>query len=165
LPYIGAVIGDQNWIETTGLAAAHKLSEGEWAAVEKEQNDPRHQITEAAESRGYRGDSPVLAAKKQFEIQPLGDHPISVIRANTPRDFQLMYDAGVAAGNGTEEERALYREYLSNWDEKDRRWQGEILRLSNFGKLVRAAHSGHNVQMVDPELVAEEIKWVWDHVV
>jgi pimeloyl-ACP methyl ester carboxylesterase len=165
LPYINAVIGDQNWIETTGLAAAHKLSNDEWAAWEKEQNDPRHQITEAAESRGYQGDSPILAAKKQFERQPLGDHPISVIRANTPRDFQLMYDAGVAAGNGTEEERALYREYLSKWDEKDHRWQEEILRLSTFGRLVRAAHSGHNVQMVDPPLVAKEIKWVWDHVV
>jgi hypothetical protein len=61
--------------------------------------------------REYPGDPPILAVKKHFETQPLGDHPISVIRANTLRDFQMTYDVGVAAGNGTEE-RALYREYL-----------------------------------------------------
>lgn len=165
LLYINAVIGNQNWIETTGLAAAHKLSKEEWAAVEKEQSDARHQITEAAESRGYRIDPPVLGAKKQFEKQLLGDHPISVIRANGPRDFQRMYDAGVAAGNGTEEEQALFGEYLSKMDEKDHRWQEEILRLSKSGRLVRAAHSGHNVQMEDPELVVGEIRWVWEHIV
>ena len=127
------------------------------------QQDPRHQLTEGAESRGYRGAQAVLAAKKQFEKQVLGDRAISVIRCNAPRDLQQMYDAGVAAGNGTEEERELFREYLEPADEKDHVWQEEILRLSSFGRFVRST-SGHNVQMVEPELVAEEIKWVWDHV-
>jgi hypothetical protein len=79
-----------------------------------------------------------LAAKKQFERQFLGDRAVSVIRANTPRDSQRMYDAGVKAGNGTEEERRLFREYLEKWDERDYAQQEEILRLSSFGRLVRS---------------------------
>jgi len=164
LPYISAVIGDTDWNDNTGLTAAQKLSKEEWEAVARTQQDPRHQVTEAAESRGWQGDRAVLAAKKQFERQVFGDRAISVIRGNTPRDFQRMYDAGVVAGNGTEEERKLFREYLETHGEKDHAWQQEILRLSSFGRFVRAHTSGHNVQLVEPELVAEEIRWVWDHV-
>jgi pimeloyl-ACP methyl ester carboxylesterase len=164
LPYISAVIGETDWNEATGLTAAQKLSKEEWAAVMKTQQDPRHQLTEAAESRGYQGDPAVLAAKKQFERQVLGDRAISVIRGSTPRDFQRTYDVGVAAGNGTEEERRMFREYLETADEKDHAWQEEILRLSSFGRFVRTSTSGHNVQLVEPDLVAEEIRWVWDHV-
>ncbi|TVY51371.1 hypothetical protein LCER1_G007743, partial [Lachnellula cervina] len=162
LPYISAVIRGIDWNEATGLTANQKLGKEEWEAVLKMQQDPRHHLVEAAESRGYRASQTTLAAKKQFENQVLGDRAISVIRGNAPGDLQRMYDAGVAAGNGTEEEKTLFREYLEPADKKDHLWQEEILRLSSFGRFVRST-SGHNVQMVDPELVAEEIKWVWDH--
>jgi pimeloyl-ACP methyl ester carboxylesterase len=163
LSFISAVTKDHDWLETTGLAAAQKLSNDEWAAVTQTQQDPRHQTTEAAESRGYQQDRGVLAAKKQFERRVLGDRAVSVIRGNTLRDFQRMYDAGVKAGNGTEEERRLFREYLEKWDERDHAHQEEILRLSSFGRLVRST-GGHNVQMEEPELAAKEIRWVWDYV-
>ena len=71
-----------------------------------------------------------------------------------------MYEADVAAGNGTEEERSLYRTFLSAFDGKDKANQEEILKLSNFNRFVRAADNGHNVQMTGPELVTDEIKWV-----
>ncbi|TVY33758.1 hypothetical protein LOCC1_G008677 [Lachnellula occidentalis] len=163
LPYISAVIGDLDWNEATGLTATQKLAREEWQVVLQMQQDPRHHLTEAAESRGYKASQIVLAAKKQFESQVLGDRPISVIRGNAPGDLQRMYDAGVAAGNGTEEDRRLFREYLELADRKDHLWQEELLRLSRFGRFVRSS-SGHNVHMVEPELVAEEIKWVWDHI-
>ncbi|TVY32620.1 Uncharacterized protein LSUB1_G008374 [Lachnellula subtilissima] len=163
LSYISNVIGDLDWNDGTGLTANQKLAKEEWEVVLKMQQDPRHHLTEAAESQGYKASQTVLAAKKQFDKQVLGDRAISVIRGNAPRDLQRMYDAGVAAGNGTKEDRRLFREYLKPADEKDHLWQEEILRLSSFGRFVRST-SGHNVQMVEPELVADEIKWVWDHV-
>jgi hypothetical protein len=33
--------------------------------------------------------------------------------------WQRMYDAGVAKRNGTEEEKASYREMIARWDEGD----------------------------------------------
>lgn len=141
-----------------------KLSDEEWVALMKERQDPRHEVTEAAEWRGYRGDRPVLAAKKQFENQPLGDRSISVIRGTTVPDLQRMYDGGVAGGNGNEE-RAMYRDHLATWDERDHAWQEEILKLSSFGRMCRETKGGYSVQLAEPELIAEEIQWVWDHVV
>jgi len=163
--YVNNVIGDINWIEVTGLAADQVLTVEEFQAVLNEQSKPRSQATEASESRGYRGDPVVLAAKKQFEKQPLGNRPISVITAWTWRDFQRMYDAGVAAGNGTEDERELFRELLSKWKDTDRVQQSEILKLSSFGRHQYAEASGHNVQMAEPSLVANEIRWVLDQVI
>ena len=163
-PFIQAVVGKVDWIEASGLAEMQILSNEEWEAVMKEQQDPRHQATEAAESRGYKGDPPVLAAKKQFERQPLGDSPISVIEGNSLRDWQRIYDAGVAVGNGTEEERSLYRDYIANWGGKTHAWLEENLKLSSFGRMRSTTKSGHNVQLVEPELIAEEIRWVWDHI-
>ncbi|TVY57345.1 Uncharacterized protein LSUE1_G009505, partial [Lachnellula suecica] len=162
-PWLGAVTGDVDWNERTGLSASHKLSEEEWAAVINSQQDPRNQRTVAAESRGYQGDRAILAAKQQFETQPLRDRPVSVIRGNTPRDFRRMYDAGVAAGNGTEEERRLFREYLEDWDGRDHAYQHELLKLSSYGRYSRTSTSGHNIHMEEPELVAKEVRWVWDH--
>jgi len=163
-PYLTAVNGNVDWIEASGLATDQVLSTAEWEAVLKEQHKPSHQAIEAAESKGYQEDPPVLAAKKQFETQALGDRPISVIQANALRDSQRMYDAGIAAGNGTEEERALYRQYIAEWEAKDIVWQKEKLKLSSRGRYLYTLKSGHNVQMTEPELVAKEIKWVMENV-
>ncbi len=48
-----------------------------------------------------------LGKKKQIERQILGSKPISVIKGNSAREYQQVYDAGVAAGNGTEEQREI----------------------------------------------------------
>jgi hypothetical protein len=125
---------------------------------------PRHQATSAAEFRGFREDGTVLAAKKQLENQILGDRPVSVLRTNTARDIRRMYEAGVAAGNGTQEERALYKEMADKWDENDRNNQQELLRFSSVAKYSYTATNCHNVQMTEPELVLDEIKCVLDHV-
>ena len=164
LPYFEAVTANVDYLDVTGLAAGCVLSEEEMAVIGKQSADLRGQATIAAEQKGFPGDLPVLAAKNHFEQKILGDKPISVIRANTPRDFQRMYDAGVALGNGTEEERKLTRDFLARFEEDDERNQKETLTLSSVSHYVQAA-SGHNVQMVQPDLIAEEVKRVWDRVV
>jgi pimeloyl-ACP methyl ester carboxylesterase len=164
LSYVEAVIANVDYMEATGLAADLALSEEEAAAVMKQMQDPRQQATQKAEEKGYPSDPPVLAAKKHFEKKILGDRPISVIRANCPRDYERLYDAGVAAGNGTEEERAKTRDFIAQFTVEDQKNQEEILTLSTVSHYVRAT-SGHNVQMVQPDLIAEEVRWVLDRVV
>lgn len=162
LDVFGPVLGDQDFVETTGLETDHVLSEEEWKAVKDEQADHRHQATEAAEVQAVPNDRLALVSKKQLEKLPLKDRPVSVIIADTPGDFQKMYDFGVAAGNGTEEERALYRKYLDRWREMDEDWQRELLRLSRLGRYVRL-HCGHNVQLLQPQNIVQEIQWVMEN--
>jgi hypothetical protein len=81
--------------------------------------------------------------KKHFEKKILGNLPISVIRTNTPRDFQRLYDAGVTLGNGTEEEREKSREFPVSFAMDDQKNQQEILTLPTVNHYVRATR-GHN---------------------
>lgn len=73
--------------------------------------------------------------------------------------------AGVARGNGAEEERALYRELMDRWAREDIENQKELLRLSRVARYAFAAEHCHNVQMTAPELVVDEIRLVLDRVV
>lgn len=66
-----------------------------------------------------------------------------------------MYDAGVAATNGTEKDRRLHGEWLE-------RVRGERSCAAAGGTEAfefRKSASGHNVLMVEPEVVAEGIRW------
>jgi pimeloyl-ACP methyl ester carboxylesterase len=167
-PYLAAVQGKVNYLEATGIKTDHILSLSEFDTILREQELPRHQATEEAEQAGFRGDIPILAAKKQIENHSLGNRPISVIHANTARDFQRVYDAGVAMGNGSDEERVSYREFIAHWVENGGTRAKEILGLSSDSSLHRYGEtikSGHNVQLLEPELIAKEIEWVWNHAV
>ncbi|KAJ5676278.1 hypothetical protein N7536_012450 [Penicillium majusculum] len=157
----GPVLGDQDFFEITGLATSHVLSEEEWKAVKDEQADPRHQATEAAELQALPNDRRALDHKNQLEKLLLKDYPVSVIIADTPKDFQKMYDFGVAAGNGTEQERALFRKCLDRWREMNEDWQRELLRLSRLSRSVRLQCS-HNVQLLQPQSIIQEIQWTMD---
>lgn len=165
LSVFNPVIGDQNFFETTGLVTTHVLSEDEWKAIEEEQANPRHQATGAAEMQAAPNDRLTLAPKRQLEKQVLRGYPVSVIVANTPGDFQKMYDYGVSVGNGTEEERALFRKCLDRWREMNEDWQTELLKLSRLTRTV-CLNCSHNVQLVQPQSIAQEIQWAidsWDH--
>jgi hypothetical protein len=39
------------------------------------------------------------------------------------------------------------------------------LRLSSVGRYTFTETNGHNMQMTDPQVIVNEIKWVLDHVV
>jgi len=45
----------------------------------------------------------------------MGNRPIGVIHGNTARDFQLIYEAGIEAGNGSEKDREEFRDFLNWW--------------------------------------------------
>ncbi|KAI2733363.1 hypothetical protein CBS147332_378 [Penicillium roqueforti] len=141
----GPVLGDQDFVETTGLATSHVLSEEEWKAVRDQQANPRHGPTEAAELQAVPNNRRALAHKNKLEKLLLKDYPVSVIIADTPKDFQKMYDFGVAAGNGTEQERALFRKCLDRWREMNEDWQRDLLRLSRLSRSSKVAAAARPV--------------------
>ncbi len=101
-----------------------------------------------------------LGKKKQIENRVLGSKPISVIKGNSAREFQQVYDAGVAAGNGTEEQHAIVSKMIEGMEEKDDMLQREQMRLSSTSHFVQLKEPGHLVILEDPETIATEVKWV-----
>lgn len=162
LPCVTAVTEGLSWSKETGLEASQVLGDKAWAKVKSWDEKPQHQKAEAAEQKGWQGDPPVLAAKRQIERKILGSHQVSVIKSNTARDMQRMYDAGVAAGNGTEAEREEYRNFLRDFDQKWTGCQKELLKISSDSRFIQIDEVGHNVQLEQPGLVAREIQWIWN---
>lgn len=101
-----------------------------------------------------------LGKKKQIERQILGSKPISVIKGNSAREYQQVYDAGVAAGNGTEEQRAIVSKMIDGMEEKDLMLQREQLKLSSVSRFVQLEKPGHLVILEEPEAIVKEVKWV-----
>lgn len=71
-----------------------------------------------------------------------------------------MYDAGVAAGNGTEEQRAIVSKMLEGMEEKEDMLQCEQLKLSSVSRFVQLEKPGHLVILEEPEVIAAEVEWV-----
>ncbi|KAN0114564.1 alpha/beta-hydrolase [Hyaloscypha variabilis] len=161
-PWHLAIDKDVDFLEEVGLAREQKLGDELWAGVLSDRAMPAHEAASKAEFRGWQTDDATLAAKKQFKTQPLGNHPVSVLRADSKIEHQRSYDAGVARGNGTEEERASYRDLIAHWEEQDIPVQQEMLKLSTVGRFRTVPGSGHCIQMINPEAVVEEVKWVLD---
>jgi len=160
-PCFSSMMASVNYFKVTGITADTALSDEEFQAVVEAQAKPSTQMIEAAEASGAKGDWRVLAAKKQLEMQAMGNRPVSVIHGNTARDFQRIYEAGVEAGNGTEKEREEFREMVDWWHETSTVRSKEILALSSVNNWRDTERSGHNIELIEPGLIVEEIKWVY----
>lgn len=161
--YAQAMDKDIDFIAISSLGRYKKLSPEEWAVVEREHNSDRTKVTYAAELKGCFKYALVLAAKKQLENRILANHPVSVLAANIAMNLQCLYDAGVATGNGTEEERAQYRSLVDRFAGEDIINQKRHLELSGNGRYIFTTNNTHNVQMTGPKVVMDGIKWVLDH--
>ncbi|RDW76885.1 alpha/beta fold hydrolase [Aspergillus mulundensis] len=159
---IGAVMGTLSYARATGLRSQTVLSADEWRVRAKEIIASLDGA--AVEAGSFHEVCETLKCKQQFEKQALGNRPLSVIRANTASDYEAIYEKGVAAGNGTEGQRRAFRELLDRWDGIDGMLQGEQLWLSANTRFVRLEDCGHNVHLVRPDVIAEEVRWVRDRV-
>jgi pimeloyl-ACP methyl ester carboxylesterase len=102
-----------------------------------------------------------LRKKELSKKQPLlGDKPVYVIAGTRSRDWSGLYKAGVAKGNGTEGQRSHVREMIRTVDAKCEGLMEEFLKLSTKSELVFATESGHFVQLMQPEVVVDGVKWV-----
>ncbi|KAJ5481909.1 hypothetical protein N7475_000721 [Penicillium sp. IBT 31633x] len=159
-PNIDAVLGSLNMAQVTGLRADTKLSREQWR--QRAMDMARGIETAKDEVSPVRSVEIVreLAVHRQLETQPLGDKPLSVVRCNAARDHERIYAAGVEAGNGTEVQQKSFRNLLDRWDITADHLAREQLKLSSKTRYVYLPDCGHHVQLVRPDIVAEEVRWV-----
>ncbi|CAI7614269.1 unnamed protein product [Penicillium glandicola] len=159
-PNITAVLGDLNIARVTGLRADAKLSREQWRqrAIDIARGLATAQLE--ADGDACREMARSLEEKKQPDTQAMGDKPVSVVRCNGARDYERIYAAGVEVGNGTEAQQRAFRELLDGWDLTAKMCCLEQLKLSSRTHYVHLPDCGHNVQLVRPDVVAEEVRWV-----
>ncbi|KAL4813312.1 Alpha/Beta hydrolase protein [Aspergillus spinulosporus] len=160
---IDAVMGNMSYARATGLRSQTVLSDEEWRVRAREIIASSE--TAAVEAASFYEVCETLKRKDQLKSQALGNRPLSVIRANTASEYMAVYEKGVAAGNGTEEQRAAFRSLLDKWECIDKELQEEQLQLSSNTHFVRLEECGHNVHLVRPDVIAQEVRWVRDRVI
>ncbi|KAK2831951.1 hypothetical protein FQN49_007005 [Arthroderma sp. PD_2] len=143
-----------------GVEAAHKLTPQEWNAFREAEATEKFQLIMQREEENYVSSFERLREKELGKKQPLlGERPVYVIAGTRSRDWSGLYRAGVARGNGTEEERSYVREMIETVDAKNEGLMREFLKLSRKSELVFATESGHFVQLTQPEVVADGVNW------
>ncbi|CAL5871771.1 uncharacterized protein PFLUO_LOCUS6024 [Penicillium psychrofluorescens] len=165
-PSIEAVNEGLDYMEVVGLTKNYKLTESEWNELMAEEASEKHS-RQAAREMPYLQVSRAVIAKKQQLIPGqnlLKGKPVAVLMGNSKRDLERLYKAGVDKGQGTEAQRARFREYLEQWDQTEEDCQRELLHLSTLTRFSTAELSGHNVQITEPERIADEIRWVLQNV-
>ncbi|KAK4064440.1 hypothetical protein Trihar35433_7957 [Trichoderma harzianum] len=145
-----------------GVEAEHKLTQEEWDAFKAAESTDKYKLIAHKEDvEQYLPSFETLRKKKLSEKQPLvADKPVYIIGGTRSRDWNGLYKAGVAKGNGTEEQRNYVRELIRTVDEKNGGLMKEFLKLSTKSELVFATESGHFVQMTQPDIVVDGVKWV-----
>jgi hypothetical protein len=143
------------------VEAGHKLTEEEWDAFRAAEGTEKFALIAGKEDENYMPSFETLRAKELGKKQPLlGGKPVYVIAGTRSRDWTGLYEAGVAKGNGTEEQRGHVREMIRTVDAKSESLMRKFLDLSTTSELVFATESGHFVQLMQPEIVVDGVKWV-----
>ena len=157
-PAIHAIWEGLDEYKVTGIIAPAKLTPEEWEETVK--SSSRNQGATEQEMQNCVASGEALAKKDQYERQVLGQRPLSVMVCNFARDVENLYRAGIERGNGTEEQRAIYRDLIKAVKEKEVDLKKEQLQLSARSRFCYVGESSHNIQMTHPERIFEELKWV-----
>jgi pimeloyl-ACP methyl ester carboxylesterase len=155
-PDLLAVFGNLDWEALTSLREKSKLSDEEWETLVQ----AVQRTVPGAEAEDNHSSGRTLARRRQIESRAFGNRPLSVMRCNSAHDYQMMYDAGVKAGNGTAEQRQRAQWWIETFGLFDDELKFSQTRLSNQSRYVYYSDCGHYIVVVQPELIAEEIKWV-----
>lgn len=111
-------------------------------------------------------------AEEQYRTRILGDSPLSVIRGESAfcgqrkghegaGDVGNVNDTGKSRdGPGQSTEHSRMMEAMGKLDEELKR---EQLQLSKKSKFRNVPNCAHNVHLVRPDVVVEEVRWVLDN--
>ncbi|KZP07921.1 alpha/beta-hydrolase [Athelia psychrophila] len=146
-----------DYYAVAGYEANHRFTAEEWAEIKNPVSEDA--ATAGAEAKLAESGYAKLGEKRQYDTQALGDKPLSVIKGQTGRDCRKLYDAGLARGNGTEEQRRVLLRFLEGMDDADSKNQQEQLRLSSLTEFGEC-DSGHNIQITEPDVIAAGVQWV-----
>jgi len=160
-PVVKAVNGNLDYADVTGITKSTVLSPEEWKAFMDEEASEKHGQQATLEMEEVDGSYAPLVAKGLFNMQPpiLGKRPVCVLKAHSETDFKALYVAGVKAGNGTEEERAVYHKMLDTWEEREIASQRQYLGFSEKNHYMETKWCGHYLQLMEPETIVEALNW------
>jgi pimeloyl-ACP methyl ester carboxylesterase len=99
-----------------------------------------------------------LAHEFQLDKQVMGSKPLSVLRFHATHDSQAIYDAGVALGNGTDEQRASARAFIEKFGLYHDQMQRATCRLSRNTSFEYYGECGHDLPMRRPAIIVDEVK-------
>ncbi|KAK4210530.1 hypothetical protein QBC37DRAFT_428593 [Rhypophila decipiens] len=133
-PDITALLGNLNFARVTGLREnalnSNHMTKEDWRARAIALSTPSSLAASVEEVSNYVEVCTTLAEKRQLERHVLGDRPLVILQAESWKEYEGIYAAGVEAGNGTVQERQRFRELLDSWKENDRKLKDELLGLT-----------------------------------
>lgn len=140
--------------EATHFIEESGMTEKEWKyaleAVERCAEGVKRQDTHTSAHR--------LAHEFQIDNQVMGSKPLSVLRFHATHDYQVVYDAGVKLGNGTDEQRAAARAFIDKFGLYHEQLQRATCRLSRNTSYNYYGECGHDLPMRRPAIVVDELK-------
>jgi hypothetical protein len=137
-------------LEVTGPFNSQCLEPEEWLS-----QGLRHEVLNWRNQPCYTNSLDAPARKNQFKQRTMGK-PVSVIFANIVQDLARIIVAGERVGNGSEQDRAVMRWFISTVNNTEEKLQRERLRLSSNNKFVQAIYSGHSAHHAEPQLIVAE---------
>lgn len=159
---IAAVTDGLDYMDVVRLVRDRVLTDEEWDDLMAEENSETHAKQAALEMPFLQVSRGVLSEKEQLVPgkDVMRGKPLSVLGGNSKRDHELLYEAGVAKGGGTDAQRERFRECLARWERCEEEFHRELLNLSSIARYSVTKRSGHNIQLTEPELIADEVRWV-----
>jgi pimeloyl-ACP methyl ester carboxylesterase len=149
-----AVGRNVDWEALTDLKKQSGMTDEQWNYA----LEAAGRCTDAIKREDTHGSAHQLASMLQIDKQAMGDRPLSVVRYNMAKDHQMLYDAGVKNGDGTEEERRVARHFIETWRLYDDQLGRAQCRLSKDTTFVAYDEWGHDAPMRYPAAAAEEVR-------
>jgi pimeloyl-ACP methyl ester carboxylesterase len=153
------LLGDSSYSEVVGLEENRILTDEEWKQMKRD--DEGNEVTVQVEEKCLKESTDNVNETVRGK-QVLGDRRLSVIFGNESVDFTKVYEWGVKHGNGTPEARETLRKRLEDMGDVDEKGQRQHLSLLSDSRFMYAEGIArtHNIQVVQPKLIAKEVKWV-----
>ncbi|RAK99537.1 alpha/beta fold hydrolase, partial [Aspergillus ibericus CBS 121593] len=154
-----SLLGEMDYYSIVALDTEHVFSNTDWEEIKAESSRPSTKNTSDLEGAESKSSCAALREKQQLQKRVLGRKPVGVLKGNSVRDYQRIYEAVVTAGRGTEAERALMRGVIERLRTKEEGLQRGVLELSEVRRF-EVVETGHNVQLTRPESIMEMVRWV-----
>jgi pimeloyl-ACP methyl ester carboxylesterase len=145
---------DVDYEKATHFIEESGMTEEEWkyalGAVERCAEGVKRQDTHTSATR--------LANEFQIDNQAMRSKPLTVLRFHATHDLQVIYDAGVKLGNGTEEQRTAAQAFIDKFELYHEQLQRATCRLSRNTSFAYYGECGHDLPMRRPGIVVNEMK-------
>lgn len=156
---------DTTYWEIVGLDANFAMPAEEYARIKADTavNEGPGSIA-AYEQTSQDEAASRLLERLQAYHEPLGSKPLSIIFCDESNDVRKILEHGVKNNHGTLEAQEALRRRLDDIGPVEEAAQRSLLALSSNSRFVRMGGEGntHNAHFVAPQIIADEIRRVFD---